>query len=108
MSKDFNAYAKPAYKCGICESVYDSIEERAACEAACLKKKAEAQRLAEEQKKKDEKIARKKEVDEAIKRAQDLLDQYAEDYGVYHCDDTIFCSSFPFETSFIDLLTRLP
>lgn len=107
MSKDFNSYAKPAYRCGICGSIYDSIEERSACEAACLKKRAEEKRLAEEQRKKDEKIARKTEVDEAVKRAQDLINKYTEDYGVYHCDDSIFDSSFPF-TSFIDLLTRLP
>lgn len=48
----------------------------------------------EEQKKvqalKNERIKRKKEVDEAIDKARKLLDAYMKDYGTYYTRDSIF------------------
>lgn len=78
-----NIYAKPAYKCALCEEVYDSVQARANCEMACLKKQQEEERKATEAKKKAEKDARHAEVIEALKTASNLLGAYEEDYGPF-------------------------
>lgn len=92
------------YKCGVCGKAYDSIEDRAKCEMACLKKQEEERKLAAEKKKKEEKAARKKEVDDAIKHAQDLINKYTADYGVYKMNTT----TVDFDDSFRTLLRMLP
>ena len=74
---------KPMYKCGVCDSIYDSIIERAQCEIECTKKAENAARKAAEEKKKLERTTRKKEVDLAIENAQKLMDRYVKDYGNY-------------------------
>ena len=76
-------FNKTMYKCAICNSVYDTVADRMKCEAACIKKEEEeAKRLAEE-KKKEERNERKKEVEVALKNANELLQRYIEDYGSY-------------------------
>ena len=76
--------ARLAYKCAICGKEFDNIQDRAKCELACLKEQ-------EEEKKKKEHAARKKEVDEAVARAEELKRKYIQDYGAYvrtcHVDD---------------------
>ena len=76
------------YSCAICNKSYETVAERAKCEAACIKKAEEDARKAAEAKKKAEKGKRKAEVDEAIKHAQELLQAYYNDYGSYefYCD----------------------
>ena len=83
MKERNNIYAKPAYKCALCEEVYDSVQARTNCEMACLKKQQEEERKAAEAKKRAEKDARHAEVFEALKTASDLLSAYTEDYGPY-------------------------
>ena len=81
--EDFQTYCKPAYKCGICDSVYDNILDRATCELACIKKAEAEAKKAEEEKKQAEKAMRKEAVDEAIDNAWRLVDAYVNDYGHY-------------------------
>ena len=76
-------YAKPMYKCGICDKVHETIADRVKCETACLKKTQEEERKAAERKKAAEYEARKKEVDEAFDRAYELKDKMVSDYGSY-------------------------
>ena len=75
--------ARLAYKCGICDKEYESIQERAECELSCLRKKEEEERLAAAKKKAEEQRTRKAEVDKAVDRANELIDKYVEDYGTY-------------------------
>ena len=75
--------ARLTYKCGICNKEHDSIKDRAACELECLKKQENEKRAAAEKKKKKEQTIRKAEVDKAVAHAQELIDQYAADYGHY-------------------------
>lgn len=83
-----NIYGKLQYKCGICGSVYDSIESRMECEQSCIKKQKEAAKKAELAKLKAEKEARKEELDKAIKHAAKLLEAWNKDYGFYHMIET--------------------
>ena len=41
MKDENKIYSKPQYKCGICGTIFDSIEERMNCEANCIKKQKE-------------------------------------------------------------------
>lgn len=75
--------ARLAYKCGICGKEHASVKDRAECELKCLKKQEKEKKLAAEKKKKEEQAVRKAEVDKAVARAQELIDQYAADYGNY-------------------------
>ena len=74
------------YVCAICDTPHSSIQDRANCEMACLKKLQEEERKAAEAKKKAEKAARKTEVDEALKKFSKLAEAYAKDYGSYEYD----------------------
>ena len=57
--------AKIGYTCGICGKTYESIEERATCEATCIVKRNEA----EEKKKLEEYKTKRKESEKAIYEA---------------------------------------
>ena len=80
-------YAKPMYKCGICDAVYDSISERSNCEKSCLKNKCEEERQAAAKKKAEEKKMRKEAVDEAVENALRLINAYTSDYGHYEYNE---------------------
>lgn len=83
-------YAKPMYKCAICDSVYENIAERTRCEQSCLKKKAEEEKRIAAEKKAAEKKIRKEAVDEAVMNAFRLINAYTNDYGSYEYDaDTV-------------------
>ena len=83
MESNNQIYCKPAYRCGICGAEYPTVAERMKCEQACVKKQEEdIKRLAEEQKKAEQK-ARKAEVDEAMEHAYQLQRAYIKDYGSY-------------------------
>lgn len=87
MKKEENKiYNKPAYKCGICGNVHDSVQGRMNCEMACLKKQHEEEKKAAEAKKRAEQTARKAEVDEALKKFTKLAEAYIKDYGSYEYD----------------------
>lgn len=82
------------YRCAVCGKKHDTIEKRASCETACLKKQKEEARLLAEKKKYEEKVTRKKEVEKAIQNALELIAKYEDDY------DESFgkpCSIFPFD-----------
>ena len=83
MKDENKIYSKPQYKCGICGTIFDSIEERMNCEANCIKKQKEEAKKAAEEKKKKEKESRKVELESAIKYAAELLNAYIKDYGTY-------------------------
>ena len=78
---------KAQYTCGICKTSYDSIQERAKCELACVKRVQEEEKRAAEEKKKVEQAARKAEVDKACKIFTELAESYAEDYGRYEYEE---------------------
>ena len=80
---DNNIHCKRAYKCGICDTEYETVQERMHCEKKCIKKAEEIARKAEEKKKAEEQKLRKEAVDEAIKRAAKLQRDYVKDYGHY-------------------------
>lgn len=71
------------YTCGVCKASYDTIEERAKCEAKCIEKR----KVEEEKRKKAEleeaKKARKEELDLACKKYLELRNAYLKDYGHY-------------------------
>ena len=73
------------YTCGICGTAFSDIKLRAECELKCLKRQEKEEKLATEKKKKEEQSARKAEVDKAVAHAQELINQYAADYGHYAC-----------------------
>ncbi len=87
-------YCKPAYKCGICDSEYQSVQERMNCEIKCTKKQKEEERKAAEAKKVAEQKLRKEAVDEAIKRAAKLQNDYIKDYGHYEYEGEIVSNVF--------------
>lgn len=80
-------YAKPMYKCALCDSVYESVAERTKCETACIKKKEEEEKKAAAEKKLAEKKMRKEAVDEAVTNAFRLVRAYMRDYGSYDYDE---------------------
>lgn len=83
-------YAKPMYKCALCDSIYESVEGRVKCEQSCLKKKAEEEKRLAAEKKAAEKKIRKEAVDEAVANAFRLINAYTNDYGSYEYDsDTV-------------------
>lgn len=69
-----------AYKCAVCGKIYDSIEERIACETACVAKQkreaAEAARADIEQKKK--KLL--EEIKSSVAATEALIKQYREQF----------------------------
>lgn len=101
-----NAAFKPAYKCGVCGQIHDEIIARAKCEIECTKKEENAAKKAAEEKKKLEKANRKKEVDLAVIKAQELIDHYVKDYGnySYRADN----ESITLDDLFCDFLRFLP
>ena len=73
---------KTIFKCGFCQKVYGSIEDRMKCEQKCLYEKQESDRLAEKKRLLEEQKSRQKELIECYKRLERLRDAYIEDYGV--------------------------
>lgn len=92
-------FAKPMYKCGICDKMFDNVVDRANCELACAKRVEEEAKKAAEAKKMEEQKMRKAEVDAAVSIAFDLMDKYIEDFDHYefkpetkHCDEDLLDS----------------
>jgi hypothetical protein len=94
MEDQNNFYYKPAYKCGICGSEHETVQSRMNCEMACLKNQKEEERKAAEAKKVAEQKLRKEAVDEAIKRAAKLQNDYVKDYGHYEYEGEIVPNIF--------------
>lgn len=71
------------YKCGICDTVYDSVADRHNCEVSCLKKQKEEEKRAAEEKLKAEKKERFAEASAALENALALVNKCVEDYGSF-------------------------
>ena len=82
------------YKCGICGKDYATIPERMNCEQSCIKKQHEEERKAAEAKRVAKQKLRKEAVDEAIKRAAKLQNEYIRDYGHYEYDGEVIPNVF--------------
>ena len=80
------------YSCPYCGEEYANPGDLARCILSCEEKK----KIEEEKKREEalaaEKNARKKEVDEAVKKCKELIKAYMIDYGVYayESDESIF------------------
>ena len=83
MSMENKMYAKPQYKCAICETIYDELKDRVNCETKCIKKQEEEAKKAAELKKKAEHDAREADVDAKVKAAIEAITAYTKDYGFY-------------------------
>ena len=75
------------YKCGLCGKVYDNYTDYAECVSKCAAKKNKEELLLREEKLKQEKSARLKEVMaahetymDAYKKYESLADKYRQDY----------------------------
>ena len=85
---------KVRYKCGICGKNHFSVYDRMNCEMSCIKKQQEEERKAAEAKKIAEQNMRKEAVDEAIKRAVKLHNDYVKDYGHYEYEGELIENIF--------------
>ena len=94
MKNQNNFCYKHTYKCGICNTEYSTVKERMSCEKSCIKKQEEEERKAAELKKAEEQKMRKEAVDEAIKRAVKLQNDYVKDYGHYEYEGEIIPNVF--------------
>lgn len=74
---------KAQYTCAICKESYNTIQERAKCEMACIKKIEEEEKKAAAAKAKAEKDTRQQEVSAALDNALTLVNKFIEDYGSY-------------------------
>ena len=75
-------FAKPMYKCAICDKIFEDVVSRATCELECAKRVEEEAKKAANEKKKAEQMARLAEIDEAYAKADELMEKYIEDYSV--------------------------
>ena len=76
-------YNKPMYKCAICDSVYEYVQDRTNCEMACVKKQQEEEKKAAAAKLKAEKDERFAETSAALDNALALVNKCVEDYGTF-------------------------
>ena len=72
------------YVCAICGNPYGTIQERAKCEMACIKRIEAEEKKAAEAKKKAEQSKRQNEVDEAVDHATKLIKEFINDHGYYN------------------------
>ena len=71
------------YKCAICGSEHEAIQDRANCETACVKKVLEEQKRAEKAKLQEAKRDRFEEASAALDNALALVNKCVEDYGMF-------------------------
>ena len=72
---------KTIFKCGICQKVYNNVEDRMQCETKCIKDLKDAERMMEKKRLYDEQVARQKEVENSYRNFVKLREAYLEDYG---------------------------
>lgn len=78
------------YYCGVCKASYDTIDERAKCEAKCIEKRKadeEKRKKAELEKVKEARIA---EVNQAYDNYRKLLNAYLNDYNEFRTFTNLF------------------
>ena len=86
MSSDY-ARTKPQYRCAICNTAYDEIEDRTKCEQTCLKKQAEERKKRQQEALSAKKDERYKELCDAISKTSELYRKYLKDYGSFYYGD---------------------
>ena len=91
---------KVQYACGVCGAKYDTIQDRAKCEMACVKKIEEEAKKAAEAKKKAEKATRFSEASAAIDNAFALVNKCVEDYGEFVYNGKLENSNEPIRNYF--------
>lgn len=69
------------FKCEICGKTYDTIEERAACEMACAKKKKAAAEAAVKEAQDKEKKALREKITSSIAVTDALVKEYESKFG---------------------------
>ena len=78
-------FAKPMYKCAICDKIFEDVVSRATCELECAKRVEEEAKKVEAEKKKAEQKRRMEEVDSAYEAYEKLATEYIKDY--YYIED---------------------
>lgn len=84
---------KPQYRCAICNTPYDEIEDRMKCEQKCLKKQEEERKKRKQEAMKAKEKERYQEVVDAVNKACDLYNKYLKDYGSFTYSDGTFPNS---------------
>ena len=75
-------FAKPMYKCAICDKVFEDVVSRATYELECAKRVEEEAKKAAEAKKREEKKIRLAEIDAAYAAADKLMEMYIKDFDL--------------------------
>lgn len=75
-------FAKPMYKCAICDKVFEDVVSRATCELECAKRVEEEAKKAAKAKKREEKKIRLAEIDAAYAAADKLMEMYIKDFDL--------------------------
>ena len=76
-------YAKPMYKCALCDSIYDTVAQRVECEQLCLKRKEEEDKKAAATKRNAERESDFSEASAALDNALALVNKCVEKHGVF-------------------------
>ena len=74
---------KTTYKCGICGTEHETVQQRMNCEMACVKKQQEEEKKKAEAKKKAEKKADFEEASAALDNALSLVNKCIEKHGSF-------------------------
>ena len=74
---------KTTYKCGLCGKEYETIPERARCEAACVDKQLAMEEKAKKEKQKQAQEAERKAIVAEIMRVGEMVDAYTDKYGSF-------------------------
>lgn len=86
---DNKIYAKTMYKCGVCGNTYEELEDRVACESACLKKKKEEVTRAEKLKYEADKKKHYEDTVDACKKADNMIREHIARYGEFNLPNTL-------------------
>lgn len=83
---------KTIFKCGVCQKVYNNVEDRMRCESNCIQKSKDAARRMEAQRLLEEQKTRQQEVADSYNKYVELREAYLKDYGQSCIPDTSWTS----------------
>ena len=86
---DNKIYAKTMYKCGVCGNTYEELEDRVACESACLKKKKAEAAREKALKYEAEKKKHYEDTVDACRKAEDMIHEHMKQYGEFNLPSTM-------------------
>lgn len=69
------------YKCGICGSVYETIDERVACETECLAERRAVEEALKKKELEETRKARMEEIENVNAKLNELVRDFIKDYG---------------------------